>query len=87
MGEAGLAEADDYTIWQYAGAYGYVLVSKDNDFRQLAFLHGPPPKVVWLRVGNVGTTTIGELLRLSADQLGVFVASADESLLVLPSAD
>lgn len=87
VGAAGLAEADDYAIWQHAGAHGYVLVSKDNDFRQLAFLHGPPPKVVWLRVGNVDTTAIDELLRLSAERLAVFVASQDESLLVLSSAD
>ena len=87
VGEAGLAEADDYAIWLCAGVHGFVLVSKDNDFRQLAFLHGPPPKVVWLRVGNVDTTTIEELLRLSAKRITVFVASQDESLLVLPTAD
>lgn len=34
----------DKAVWDYAGFHGYAIVSKDNDFRQLSFLHGPPPK-------------------------------------------
>ena len=56
--EVGLDIASDRAIWEYAGERDYVIVSKDTDFRQLAFLYGPPPKVVWLRVGNVSTSVI-----------------------------
>ena len=42
--EVGLETATDAEIWTYAGEHGFVIVSKDSDFRQLAFLHGPPPK-------------------------------------------
>jgi len=45
----------DAAIWAYARNNGYTIVSKDNDFRQQAFLHSPPPKVVWLSVGNAGS--------------------------------
>lgn len=45
--------------WDYAGFHGFVIVSKDNDFRQLSFLKGPPPKVVWLSIGNAGTDPSG----------------------------
>ena len=83
VAELGLAEADDHTIWRYAGEHGFVLVSKDNDFRQLAFLHGPPPKVVWLRVGNVATKEIEVLLRRGAEAIAAFVAAPEESLLLL----
>ncbi|MGH9120188.1 MAG: DUF5615 family PIN-like protein [Acidimicrobiales bacterium] len=48
----GLDTATDREIWEFARENGYLVVSKDSDFRQLAFLYGPPPKVVWLRVGN-----------------------------------
>ena len=48
----GLAEADDRAIWRYAGSNGFVLVSLDADFAELAGLLGPPPKVIWLRSGN-----------------------------------
>lgn len=36
-----LDAATDQEIWSYAGEHGHVIVSKDSDFRQLAFLHGP----------------------------------------------
>jgi predicted nuclease of predicted toxin-antitoxin system len=49
VAEVGLDNASDRTIWEWAGERDYVVVSKDTDFRQLAFLYGPPPKVVWLR--------------------------------------
>ncbi len=40
----------DEDIWTYARSSGYVIVSKHNDFRQRAFLSGPPPKVnVWFQ--------------------------------------
>ncbi len=78
-----LDTAADRAIWDYAGAHGYVIVSKDTDFRQLAFLYGPPPKVIWLRVGNVSTSVIEDLLRTSVDTVGRFVSSDEESFLVL----
>ena len=39
--DVGLDTATDEEIWAYAGEHGFVIVSKDSDFRQLAFLHGP----------------------------------------------
>ncbi len=51
----GLRGATDDTIWERARQEGYAIVSKDNDFRQLSFLYGAPPKVIWLSVGNAGT--------------------------------
>ncbi len=56
--EVGLDTASDEDIWAYADEPGFVIVSKDSDFRQLAFLHGPPPKAVWLRAGNVTTNDV-----------------------------
>ena len=63
------------------------MVSKDTDFRQLAFLYGPPPKVVWLRVGNVSTSMIEALLLSSAERVARFVDDDEEALLVVSRAD
>ena len=79
----GLDTATDREIWEYAGQRGYVIVSKDSDFRQLALLFGPPPHVVWLQVGNVSTEVIEALLRRSVARLLEFASSDEESLLVL----
>ena len=48
----GLTSVDDRTLWNYAKANGLTLVSLDTDFAEMAMLHGPPPKVIWLRTGN-----------------------------------
>jgi predicted nuclease of predicted toxin-antitoxin system len=71
-------------IWTYAGERGFVIVSKDSDFRQLAFLHGPPPKAIWVRLGNAYTIEIFDALRDNHDEILRFGEYADEALLVLP---
>lgn len=73
----------DHEIWVRAARDEFVLVSKDNDFRQLSFLHGAPPKVVWLSVGNAGTNAIADLILRSTARLRAFRSDEDASLLVL----
>ena len=81
--DLGLRGRSDEDIWAYARAEGFTIVSKDNDFRQMAVLQGPPPKVIWLSIGNVGSRFIAELIARRASLIGAFIESADESLLVL----
>jgi predicted nuclease of predicted toxin-antitoxin system len=73
----------DEEIWSFARSSGYVIVSKDNDFRQRAFLIGPPPKVIWLSVGNAGTDQIAAVLRSRAADIERFEAAEEEALLVI----
>lgn len=80
-----LEAATDREVWEYARDHDLVVVSKDSDFRQLAFLHGPPPKVVWLRVGNASTAQIISVILDHVALIATFVASEDEALLVLPA--
>lgn len=81
---AGLLGADDLVVWQYAAAHGLIVVSKDADFRDRALLHGPPPKVVWLRVGNGPTAAVVTLLRGRVADVRAFAADLALSLLILP---
>jgi len=80
----GLAGADDRTVWEYAGAHGLAVVSKDADFRQLAATLGPPPKVIWLRVGNGPTRDVVALLRSRVADVAAFLADPARSLFELP---
>ena len=79
----GLHGEPDVEIWSHAGEHGFVIVSKDDDFRQLSFLHGAPPKVVWLSVGNAETDVIGQLLIEGKPRIETLVADPEESLLIL----
>jgi predicted nuclease of predicted toxin-antitoxin system len=81
--DVGLHGCLDEDVWGYARKHGYVLVSKDNDFRQLSFLRGAPPKVVWLRIGNAPTQAIVELLGSRQADIESFVQDPDTALLLI----
>lgn len=82
-----LDAATDREVWEHARDHDrdhdLVIVSKDPDFRQLAFFYGAPPKVVWLRVGKITTDQIAEYLRRNARAIDRFSAIGDEALLVI----
>ena len=79
----GLAQASDADVWRHAGLNDFVLVSKDADFHQLSLVHGAPPKVVWVRLGNVSTVVIEALLRHHAADIEVFVRDGEAVFLAL----
>jgi predicted nuclease of predicted toxin-antitoxin system len=81
--EVGLSGASDSRIWEHARENGFVIVSKDDDFRQRSFLEGAPPKVVWLQVGNAGTALIAGLLREQAQRLRGFEQEQESALLIV----
>ena len=83
---AGLEQATDRDVWAYAQRHDYAVVSKDSDFNDLAFVHGPPPKVVWLRVGNASTDTIAALINTAADTIVRFCADEHDAVLTLRQA-
>ena len=81
--DVGLADADDTSVWEFAAAGGYAIVSKDSDFHQRSFLYGAPPKVIWLRIGNCTTSDIERLLRRHIEDIERFDRDEESSFLVL----
>ncbi len=65
------------------GAEGFVLVTKDEDFHRLSVLLGPPPKVIWIRLGNCATADMARLLRFRIDQVRAFAEQAEAAFLAL----
>jgi predicted nuclease of predicted toxin-antitoxin system len=58
----GKESASDQDLWKYAKDNDYVIVTKDADFQELSLIHGAPPKVLWLRVGNTTKAKVAKLL-------------------------
>jgi predicted nuclease of predicted toxin-antitoxin system len=81
--DVGLKAADDPLVWEYAKDNDLILVSKDADMHQRSFLFGPPPKVVWVRLGNCSTSDVESLLRQNVSTIIVFFDDPDASFLVL----
>jgi len=58
----GLINAPDREIWEFAKSNDYVIVTQDSDFNDLNSLHGFPPKIIWIRTGNLKTQAIVDIL-------------------------
>lgn len=59
---AGLTNASDLEIWAYCKSNGFTIVTQDSDFNEMATLKGPPPKVIWLRLGNATNEHIAQTM-------------------------
>jgi predicted nuclease of predicted toxin-antitoxin system len=79
----GLERQPDAAIWERAAAEGFVIVTKDDDFRAWCFLRGAPPQVVWLRLGNCSTDDVERVLRSRLADVRAFCADPAAALLVL----
>jgi len=58
----GLHTATDEEIWIYSRDHGFTIVTQDSDFNERSLIYGYPPKIVWLRIGNISTKNIKRLL-------------------------
>jgi len=74
----GLLSHKDGLIWEYAKRNNYVIVTHDEDYDELSALRGFPPKVIWLRTGNITTDNLAKLLISHADQIKEFMKSEGE---------
>jgi|SRR5690554_4225514 len=72
--KVGLENADDNTMWQFAKENDFAIVSFDADFNDLANLRGVPPKIIWLRTGNMTTNNIAQLLIMHKDIIISFLS-------------
>ncbi|MFA5081241.1 MAG: DUF5615 family PIN-like protein [Hydrogenophilaceae bacterium] len=57
--DMGLEAASDREIWELVRAEMLVIVTKDEDFAQLADRQASiPPQVLWIRLGNCRKATL-----------------------------
>ncbi len=79
----GLDTATDTELWDYARDNNYFIVSKDTDFRNHSVIHGYPPKVIWIRIGNCMTRAVEQILRKHYAEIIEFSKDANTGLFVL----
>lgn len=77
----GLENRPDREIWEYARHEEFVLVTFDSDFYDLSLAYGHPPKIIWLKTGNMTTRMLVKLLLEKADQMRSFVQEDELSCL------
>jgi predicted nuclease of predicted toxin-antitoxin system len=81
--DTGLARyTSDETIWEYAGANGFTIVTADSDFLDLAKSRGAPPKVVRIENCNYRTSQVEDLLRRHAISISELEQSSRPTLVI-----
>ena len=74
--ETGLARSTpDEQIWELAAAEGFMIVTADSDFLDLAESRGSPPKVVHLENCDYRTSQVERILRRHA----ILIAELEQS--------
>lgn len=77
----GLLNATDKEIWDFAKNNNFSIFTQDSDFNELFNQYGFPPKIIWLRTGNINTINVALLLKdrqleiqsfLSNEKYGIF---------------
>ena len=81
--QLGLGGTTDVRLWELAIAEQCVLITKDEDFVKLSVLRGPPPKVVWLNVGNAATAAITQVVLQNAAAIEAFAEHPELGFLAL----
>jgi len=74
----GLNDQNDREIWQFAKQNGFTIVTFDSDFFDISTLRGFPPKVVWLRAGNLTTVEMAERIILNFSKIASFIDYSEQ---------
>jgi predicted nuclease of predicted toxin-antitoxin system len=78
-----LHEVDDPVLWQFARLNDFIVVSKDADFSELSMIHGFPPKLLWLRIGNCRTIDVENLIRSNFEFIVRLAEDSERGILSL----
>ena len=79
--QLGLEDAADAEIFDFAKNNDYCIVTFDSDFVDLNVLRGFPPKIIWIRTGNLSTTAVVRLSSDNSDLIQKFLESDEGSIL------
>lgn len=52
----------DRELWIHARQHDWTILTRDTDFFDRIMLEGPPPKVIWIRLGNIRKAELVNLL-------------------------
>ncbi|OYU84178.1 MAG: hypothetical protein CFE24_08055 [Flavobacterium sp. BFFFF2] len=64
-----LMDCSDKEIWEFAKKNDFSIVTQDSDFNDLNVLYGFPPKIIWIRTGNIKTEEMAGLLKTNFDEI------------------
>ena len=72
-----LENKTDKTIWDFAKKEEYTIVTFDSDYYDLSLTLSHPPKIIWIKTGNLTTNALEKLLTAKAEQIKSFISDSD----------
>jgi len=78
VSDCGLLDCEDPEIWQYAKDNNFAIVTFDSDYFDISLINGHPPKVIWIRTGNLSTAEIAQLMIDNKETINAFLDSDDQ---------
>ena len=73
VSQVGLNDSEDSEIWNFARVKGFVIVTFDSDYYDLSLIRGCPPKVIWLRIGNLLTNELAKVIIINSQRIIDFI--------------
>lgn len=73
VSDCGLNNCNDSEIWEYAKKEDFSIVTFDADFYDISIISGHPPKIIWIRTGNLSTDEIIQLLISNHEMIESFL--------------
>lgn len=83
LGEHGFAATElgeqppDEALWQFARREGSIILTKDADFFDKLAMQGAPPKIVWVRTGNMRRVDLIAFLVQQWQRIRALLVQAD----------
>lgn len=71
----GLEDAPDILIFEFARKNNFAIVTFDSDYVDLHVVKGMPPKIIWMRTGNLTTKFVADLLISNVELIKRFLKS------------
>jgi predicted nuclease of predicted toxin-antitoxin system len=73
----GLENKTDREIWNFAKKEDFTIVTFDSDFNDMSLLLGHPPKVIWIKAGNLTTKSLERLIKEKSEQIELFISDTE----------
>lgn len=77
VSDCNLNDCEDSEIWTFAKLNDFAIVTFDSDFYDISIINGHPPKIIWLRSGNITTTELAALLIKKHELICEFLESIE----------
>jgi predicted nuclease of predicted toxin-antitoxin system len=76
-----MSSSSDYDIWEYCKNENYSIITNYSDFIDISNLHGFPPKIIWLRFGNLSTEDLSNKIKENFLSIKHFLENKDNAFL------